>query len=136
MLKFLDRVITRAAEGILAFGRKITEMWQYRFRFGFTIDGPGFGVVTYPTGEKCFYGTLLTIGSHGTAHWPFKLFEFKFVKGRFNIGHICILGLILGRSMKHDVDKETGELLGPDTGYVYWAFGCINHQSKNLSEVI
>jgi hypothetical protein len=136
MFKFLDRVITRAAEGILSIGAKITEIWQYRFRFGITFDGPSAGFVTFPTGEKCLYISLLNVGSHGTRHWPFKLFEMKLVKGKFNIGHIVILGLIIGRSIKHDIDKETGETLGPDTGYIYWAFSCINHQEKNLSEVI
>ena len=136
MLKFLDRVITSAANAILGVRDYIVFEWQYRFRFGIAVDGPGVGLVTYPNGEVCFYLTLLTINSHGTAHWPFKLFELKIVKGKFNIGHVCILGLLVGRSMKHDVDKTTGEVLGPDSGYIYWAFSCINHQQKNLSEVI
>ena len=136
MFKTLDRWITSAGEGILSLGRWITEKWQYRFRFGITLDGPSCGFVTYPTGEKCFYLSLLTIGSHGTKHWPWKAFEFKIVKGKYNIGHVCILGLLVGRSIKHDVDRDTGEILGPDTGYIYWAFSCINHQLKSLSEVI
>ena len=136
MLKFLDRVITRAGEGILSLGEWITQKWEYRFRFGITFDGPSLGLVTFPGGEKCVYVSLGTLGSHGTKHWPFKLFELKFVKGKYNIGHIVILGFLLGRSIAHDIDKSTGELLGPDKGYIYWAFSCINHQEKSLSEVI
>lgn len=136
MLKFLDRVITGLAYKILAVGDFITHAWQWRFRFGFTIDGPSIGAVTYPTGEKCFYVSLFNLNSHGTRHWPFRLFEAKLVTGRYIIGHICILGLTVGRSMKRDVDKETGEVLGPDRGNWYWVFSCINHQSKSFKEVV
>jgi len=136
MLKMLDRNITALALKLNAIGAKVVEKWQYRFRFGVTLDGPSFGFVTYPSGEKVFYLSLLTVGSHGTKHWPWKLFEVKVVSGRFIIGHMCILGLLVGRSIKHDVDKETGQTLGPDSGYLYWAFSCINHQQQQLTEVI
>ena len=111
------------------------KFWQSRFLYGFSIDGPGVACQRYTTGEKMFYVSLLNIVSAGTGHWPFKLFEVKLLLGRFFIWHVCICGLIVGQSMKHDLDAE-GNVEGPDKRYTYWAFSALNHQNKEFGEVI
>jgi len=114
---------------------KLLGLWQQRFKYGFSVDGPGAAYTKYQTGEKLFYMTLFNITSAGTGHWPFKLFEFKLIKGRFIVWHMCIMGLIVGQSRKHDLDEE-GNVAGPDTRYTFYAFSCINHQNKSFGEVI
>jgi hypothetical protein len=89
----------------------------------------------YQTGEKMFYLSLLNITSASSGHWPFKLFELKLITGRFIIWHVCVLGLIVGQSMKHDLDDD-GNVVGKDKRYTYWAFSALNHQHKSFGEII
>jgi len=111
------------------------KIWQGRFLSGFSVDGPGVAVQRFSTGETVLYLSLLNVTSASTGHWPFKALEFKFVKGRYVVWHLCVLGLIIGQSMKHDLDEE-GNVVGADKRYTYWAFSCINHQNKSFGEVI
>jgi hypothetical protein len=110
-------------------------VWQGRFFQGIAIDGPGLALQKYSTGESMLYFSLLNITSAGSGHWPFKMFELKVITGRFIIWHVCVMGLIVGQSMKHDLDND-GNISGKDKRYTYWAFSALNHQNKSFGEII
>jgi hypothetical protein len=113
----------------------IKKIWQGRFKRGADVSFGGCNFTKFDNKQVSVSLSLLTVKSVGTKHWPFKLFEVKLVTGRITMWHVCILGLMFGVSMKHDVDAK-GDLAGPDKKHFYYGFICINHNNKTFEEVV
>jgi hypothetical protein len=47
-----------------------------------------------------------------------------------------VLGLTIGKIIVNDYDSSTGEIVGPDKAKGYWFFKGLNHQGKQLEEII
>ena len=105
-------------------------MWGVSGSFGsFTLN-------RYANGAKVvgLYGPSFI--SAGTGHWPWFLFEAAVAVGPSPSWHVGLLGLTAGMTKIHDVNPDTGELLGPDRSKYYWFFKGHNHQQKDLEEII
>lgn len=108
----------------------------YRFRFGFSLDLGGLALHRYLNGE--FGGKIMffQLGSPGTGHWPFNVFDLSFLTGSKRAWQVTVLGLTVGSKMMHDQDPDTRVIRGPDYRKRYWYFSCLNHQHKITEETI
>lgn len=113
---------------------KLAARWQDRFRYGvgFTLGAIGFTV--HRTGTA-FTGNGPMILSPGTGHWPWYVVEWGLGVGSIPSWHFGLLGLTVGMVMQHDIN-EKGEVAGPDFRKYYWFFKGLNHQGKELEEII
>jgi hypothetical protein len=78
------------------------------------------------------------IGSPGTGHWPWFLFEvvFSYNKLDGNLSwHIGVLGFTVGKLVTHDFNED-GTIAGPDKSKHYFFFKGINHQYKDIGEIL
>lgn len=105
------------------------------FRFGFDLSLGGAALNRYQTGEYRGKFTFLTLISSGTGHWPFQVFDLDFLTGVKSAFQLTVLGFTIGTKMFHNVDEDTGELLGPDRRKGYWFFSGLNHQHKLTEEI-
>ena len=105
-------------------------MWGVSGSFGsFTLN-------RYANGAKVvgLYGPSFI--SAGTGHWPWFIFEIAKAFGPVPSWHVGLLGLTAGMIKIHDVNPDTGELLGPDRSKYYCFFKGHNHQQQDLEEII
>lgn len=109
--------------------------WQGRFKFGPVINLGEIMVNVYQNRTLHIGLGLFRIGSPGSGHWPFTAFEFKLKTGERAAWHLGLLGFIVGTVWLPNLD-EAGKLAGPDYRKLYFAFSCINHQHKQLEEII
>lgn len=116
------------------FKDKLYHLWQGRFQYGISIALGSFGFNRHKAGVVIAgHGPMII--SPGTQHWPWYLFEFGVAIGSPPSWHVGVLGLTVGMLVCHDHDDE-GVLLGPDYHKYYWFFKGLNHQQKDLEEII
>jgi hypothetical protein len=117
------------------FKDRLAEAWESRFQHGVAVSLGDLSINRFHNGE--YIGTIhvLSLGSTGTGHWPWYVFEFGFCTGPRGSWHIGVLGLTVGKVIVNDYDQETGEIVGPDKVKYYWFFKGINHKDKQLEEI-
>jgi hypothetical protein len=113
---------------------KLAAIWQDRFRYGVGIAIGATGVTRHKQGTV-FTGNGPMLISVGTSHWPWYMFEWGFVSGQVPSWHVGLLGFTVGMVVEHDIN-ELGEVCGPDFKKYYWFFKGLNHQGKELGEII
>jgi len=113
---------------------KLAAIWQDRFLWGVGVQLGDINLSRYNNGavSAAVHGPM--IFSMGTGHWPWYLFEAVGQTGPAPSWHVGILGFCVGMFMEHDVNE--GEIVGPDYRKYYWFFKGLNHQGKELEEII
>jgi hypothetical protein len=115
---------------------KFYDKWQGRFKMGIALSLIDVGVNRFTNGEYIGITHVGTVISNGTGHWPWYVFEAGYCTGPLSVWHVGILGFTVGRIIRHDIDTETGEIVGPDKSTYYWFFKGLNHKDKQLEEII
>lgn len=113
-----------------------SRVWQRRFVYGVTFSTGGFAINRYANGAFIFSLQGPTVFSAGTGHWPWTLIEAVAMTGPKASFHVGLLGLTFGLMHTHTVDNETGEIVGPDRRKFYFFFKGINHQGKQIEEIV
>jgi hypothetical protein len=115
---------------------KVFFKWQGRFKNGVGVSLCDFSVTRFHNGE--YIGTIhiVSLNSASTGHWPWYLFEVGISTGPRGSWHIGVLGFTFGKIIVNDYDISTGEIVGPDKSRYYWFFKGVNHQDKQLEEII
>jgi hypothetical protein len=115
---------------------KLVKVWDNRFLFGICL---ALGDVTFnrfSNNEMLLGGHIGIVMSPGTGHWPWYVFEVAYSTGPRGSWHIGVLGFTIGMVIVNDYDESTGEIVGPDKKKYYYFFKGINHQNKQLEEII
>ena len=112
----------------------LANRWQGRFQYGFGFSIGSIGLTRHKYGVVLM-GNGPMVLSPGTGHWPWYMFEFGVAGGAQPSWHIGVLGLTVGMQIEHCVNEE-GMVDGPDFKKYYWFFKGLNHQSKELGEII
>lgn len=126
----------RRMKGVLL--DKIEDTWQGRFTNGISFAGMVSMLIRFPQGIKAQV-TLAQIVSLNTGHWPIALFDACYISGDKSCWHLHVLGLTIGSLWLPDLkadDKGNVEVVGPDYRKFYFMFSCINHQGKQLQEIV
>jgi hypothetical protein len=115
---------------------KFYHRWQGRFTKGIAFSLVDLAVNRFSNGE--YIGTVHVgcIVSNNTGHWPWYVFEIGYCTGPLSVWHVGLLGFTVGITILHDIDTETGEIVGPDKKKYYWFFKGFNHKDKQLEEII
>ena len=113
---------------------RLAAIWQDRFRHGVGISFGSLGVTRYTNG-LVLAGNGPVVMSIGTGHWPWHLCEFGLALGAVPSWHMGVLGFTVGMIICHD-HNEDGSLKGVDYKKYYWFFKGLNHQGKDLEEII
>jgi hypothetical protein len=113
---------------------KIAAIWQDRFYRGVGGNLGGGGITVYDQGIVISLQGPMVV-SVGSGHWPWFLFELAGAVGLVPSWHVGVLGFTVGMVMQHNID-EKGEVAGPDFQRFYWFFKGLNHQGKELEEII
>jgi len=107
-----------------------------RFVHGFNFNLFSSALNRYDNGQ---YRGMLSVGmleSSGTGHWPFTLFDYRFITGPLGSWQVTLFGFVIGSKKVHDIDQETGKVVGKDKKMLYSFFSCLNHKGKTLEEII
>lgn len=106
------------------------------FSYGINVEGFQVALNRYTSGDVRGKLTIGSILSAGTGHWPFTLFDVSFLTGPLGCWQFTLLGWTVGMKKVHDIDQETGQIVGKDKKMLYSFFSCFNHKGKQLEEII
>ena len=110
--------------------------WQGRFKHGMGLNLGDITFTRFDNGEVLLVVHVGTVASNGTGHWPWYVLEFGACTGPRSAWHVGLIGFTVGKVVVNDYDQETGEIVGPDKAKYYWFFKGLNHQNKQLEEII
>ena len=115
---------------------RVYDKWQGRFKNGIGFSLGDCGCNRFANGEYIGIIHGPTILSTGTGHWPWYIFEAGYCTGPLSVWHVGLLGFTVGKILRHNIDAETQEIVGPDKTNLYWFFKGLNHADQQLEDIL